>query len=325
MSTWLVPFMITVGALGVVWYALGLTAFLTAALLVVLEVTLSFDNAVVNAKVLSRMSRIWQRRFLTWGILVAVVLVRVVLPILIVAASVWASPLYIAHLALSDPAAYAHLLDEARYGIYAFGGIFLTMVALKYFFDEQKHLHWIRSVETALARWGRVESIEIGFSLALLACLAFFSPMHAATILLAGVIGLVLFIFIQGIASAFEVEDNAVAGTGLALFTYLNILDAAFSLDSVVGAFALTTQIPVIIVGLGVGAYVVREFTIYMVRRGTLAELVYIEHGAHWAILALAMVMFAALFYDVPEPLTGFIGLLFVGLAYWSSVRFKRA
>ena len=198
------------------------------------------------------------------------------------------------------------------------------MVALKYFFDEKKQLHWIRAIEQMLSRWGRIESIEIGLALALLATLASFAPEHAATILLSGVVGILLFIVVQGIASAFEVDASSVtAGTGFALFAYLNILDAAFSLDSVVGAFALTTQIPVIVVGLGVGAYVVRALTIYMVRHGTLAELVYIEHGAHWAILALAMVMFAALFYDVPEPLTGFVGLLFVGLAYWSSVRIK--
>ena len=108
---------------------------------------------------------------------------------------------------------------------------------------------------------------------------------------------------------------------GLALFVYLNILDAAFSLDSVVGAFALSTQIAVITVGLGIGAYFVRSLTIYMVHHKTLHSLVYIENGAHWAILGLAGAMFAGLFFDVPEPITGFIGLLFVGFAYWSSVR----
>lgn len=321
-----VPTAVSTLCLLAVWYWLGLTAFFTALLLVILEVTLSFDNAVVNAKVLERMTPQWQRRFLTWGILIAVFLTRAVLPILIVAASVALSPWTVGKLALFDPMHYGELLESAKYTIYSFGGIFLTMVSLKYFFDARKERHWLHWVEKHLSKWGNIEAIEIALALSALALVSIFIPGHEVEVLLAGIVGIVLFIIVQGIANSFAVETTGVvASAGLALFVYLNILDAAFSLDSVVGAFALSTQLPIIIVGLGIGAYFVRALTVYMVEKGTLGALVYIEHGAHWAILGLAIAMLAGMFYHVPEPVTGLVGLGFLLVAYISSVRTQNA
>jgi hypothetical protein len=306
------------------WYLLGFSACATALLLVVLEVTLSFDNAVVNAAVLARMSPLWQRRFLTWGMVVAVFFTRAILPILIVAVSLGISPLVVTRLVFENPDAYGALLTSARYAIYSFGGTFLLLVGLKYFFNQNKRTHWIQVIERHLSRWGRIEALELFVALTMLGLFAFASPLHSSTILFAGLIGILVFLAAQGVIGAFSVESAGASGAGLALFVYLNVLDAAFSLDSVVGAFALSSQIIVITVGLGIGAYCVRSLTIYMVRHGTLDSLIYIEHGAHWAILGLAGVMFAGLFVDVPEPITGFIGLVCIGLAYWSSVRFMR-
>lgn len=321
-----VPAAVSAVCLASVWAWLGLTAFFTALLLVILEVTLSFDNAVVNAKVLEKMTPVWQRRFLTWGILIAVFLTRAVLPILIVAASVALSPWAVGKLALADPVHYGELLESAKYTIYSFGGIFLTMVSLKYFFDSRKERHWLHWVEKHLSKWGNIEAIEIAIALTSLALVALYVPGHSLEILLAGIVGIVLFIIVQGIANSFAVETSgAVASAGLALFVYLNILDAAFSLDSVVGAFALSTQLPIIIVGLGIGAYFVRALTVFMVERGTLDALVYIEHGAHWAILGLALAMLGSMFFHVPEPVTGLIGLGFLLVAYISSVRTNAA
>jgi len=135
-----------------VWYELGLSAFFLVVILSILEVTLSFDNAVVNARILKKMTPIWQKRFLTWGILVAVFGTRFVLPILIVSAAVWTSPWMITQLAFSDPEAYSHLLEDVHGTITAFGGIFLLMVSLKYFFDKAKSVHWIRIVERHLVK-----------------------------------------------------------------------------------------------------------------------------------------------------------------------------
>ncbi len=325
LRTFLTPLLLCTIALGGIWYTLGFSAFSTALLLCLLEVTLSFDNAVVNAKVLARLSLLWQKRFLTWGMFIAVFFTRAILPILIVAISVQMSPIAVGRLIFQNPDAYATLLTSARFAIYSFGGAFLLLVGLKYFFDTEKETHWIHIVEKYLSHWGHIEALEIFVTLAFLILVAYLSPLHSSTILIAGITGVVLFLLAQGVTSVFAVSAHSLARQGFALFIYLNILDAAFSLDSVVGAFALSNQIAVITVGLGIGAYCVRTLTIYMVHHQTLDALIYIENGAHWAILGLAVVMFAGLFVEVPEPITGFIGLLFVGLAYWSSVKLLRS
>lgn len=317
----IIPGLVSIAILTAVGVFLGPFALFTALLLTILEITLSFDNAVVNARVLQKMSPIWQQRFLTWGIFVAVFLTRAVLPILIVSASVAMSPAIIASIALFDPMRYAELLHGAEHVIAAFGGIFLTMVGLKYFFDEEKEVHWIHHIEQQFAHWGSIEALEIAITLIVLGLLAFFAPENSAGILFAGIIAIVLFILVQGVANSFAVSSESTMAAGTAMFVYLNVLDAAFSLDSVVGAFALSTQLPIIVAGLGIGAYFVRALTVYMVRYGTLSRIVYIEHGAHWAILGLAGAMFTGIFVDVPEPVTGLVGLLFVGGAYLSSLR----
>ncbi len=301
----------------------GVTAFVIAILLVILEVTLSFDNAVVNAKVLKQLSEKWQHRFLTWGIFVSVVLTRALLPIAIVAISTGVSYFTIAHIALYDSEHYAELLEGAHIIISAFGGIFLTIVGLRYFFDKEKQVHWIQSVEKKLAEWGTIESVVIGLALLILFIIAFALPDHRTEVLFSGLAGVLVFIVLQGIISAFGAESYKMHHTGFALFAYLNVLDAAFSLDSVVGAFALSTQLPVIIVGLGAGAYFVRSLTVYMVQHKVLDELIYIEHGAHWAILGLAGAMLGSMFINLPEPITGLIGLTLVILAYISSIKIE--
>ena len=317
--------LITVAALGAVYLYGGLSALLLAALLSVLEVTLSFDNAVVNAKVLQRMTPKWQQRFLTWGILIAVFGTRLVLPILIVAAVVWVSPWTIAQMALFSPDEYGHLLEGARYAINSFGAAFLLMVSLKYFMDASKERHWLEIIERYLSKWGRIESLEIALGLLALSVVAFLVPHEEMGIVLfSGIIGIVLFILMQGITSSFSVTTEDVTKAGLALFIYLNILDSAVSLDSVVGAFALSTSIPVIVAGLGIGAYFVRSLTIYLVQRKALASIVYLEHGTHWAIFGLAGSMYVSLLVEVPEIITGGIGLVFVVAAYYSSVLLRK-
>lgn len=303
----------------------GLNALFTVALLAVLETTLSFDNAVVNAKVLQRMEAVWQKRFLQWGIPVAVFGTRFVLPIFIVSFAAGLGPLVVLNLAIFDPLQYGHLLEGAHVAIASFGAAFLFLVSLKYFFNDRKTVHWIEVIEKYLSRWGGVEAIEVALTLIVLLVSALILPMEAATILVAGVIGVVLFIVIEGVAQAFEMQAGAdIAKSSIALFVYLNVLDAAFSLDGVVGAFAVTSNLLMIIAGLGIGALYVRSATVYLVRAKTLESLPYLEHGAHWAIFGLAIAMLGSLFVRVPEPFTGFIGLVFIVLAYISSRREMR-
>ncbi len=317
------PIIVSVLACTIVGYYGGPSALLLVAVLSMLEVTLSFDNAVVNAKVLERMSPLWQQRFLTWGILLAVFGTRFILPILIVSLAVWASPWFVTTLALYDPAAYGRLLQSVHGSITAFGGIFLLMVSLKYFFNKAKELHWIEVIERHLVRWGHIEAIEIALAVLFLITISYFTSFDQASVLIAGLIGLMLFIVMEGIAGSLSVESDT-AGSGLMLFLYLNVLDSAFSLDGVVGAFALSTNLLIIVTGLGIGAYFVRALTVYFVQQKTLMELVYLEHGAHWAILGLAIAMLTNLVVHVPEVVTGLVGLCFVVLAYVSSRRVPR-
>lgn len=300
----------------------GLSALVLVVLLAILETTLSFDNAVVNAKVLSRMSEVWQRRFLLWGIPVAVFGTRFVLPILIVAAAAGLSPVFAAQLAFFDSVRYGEYLEGAHTAIAGFGSAFLLLVSLKYFFNDKKTVHWIETIERYLSRWGGIEAIEIAFVLVILLICAFILPAEAAVLLISGLIGVIIFIVIEGIAQSFEIETRAAAAqAGAALFVYLNILDSAFSLDGVVGAFAITSALPVIIGGLGIGALFVRAFTVALVRAKTLDELPYLEHGAHWAIFGLALAMLLGIFVRVPEAITGLIGLVIIIFAYISSRR----
>ena len=317
MRIFIAPVMISILALGAVYYWGGLAAFFLALLLSILEITLSFDNAVVNAKVLARMDATWQRRFLTWGILLAVFGTRLVLPAIIVAIAAGILPWDAFVLAFNEPEAYGALLSGVSHAINAFGGMFLLMVSLHYFFNTQKHVHWIAAIESRLARWGKIEAIELAIALTVLLVLAYFSDQQAG-VLFAGCIGLLTFVAMQGIVSTIETGTD-VAVAGASLFVYLNILDSAFSLDGVVGAFALTTDILIIFVGLGIGAYFVRSITVYLVRQKTLDALRYLEHGAHWAILGLALSMLIGILYHVPEAIIGLIGLVFVSLAYYSS------
>lgn len=304
-----------------VWYQAGWSALFIVVILSILEITLSFDNAVVNAKVLERMTPVWRKRFLTWGILVAVFGTRLVLPVLIVSVAAWTSPLLISKLAVTDPVAYGHLLEGVTGAITAFGGIFLLMVSLKYFFDQGKSIHWIASIEQHFVKWGQMEAIEIAIAIALLIGLSFLSDFNQAEVLVAGFIGLLLFIIMEGVGSSLSQGSTELATGGLVLFIYLNILDSAFSLDGVVGAFALSNNLLIIVTGLGIGAYFVRSLTLFMVTRKTLTHLIYLEQGAHWAILGLSVAMLANLVIHVPAIITGLIGLVCVSFAYRASLR----
>ena len=326
----------TVVALGLAtWYGFesgGITAALSflwiALVLSVLEVSLSFDNAVVNAKVLKNMSPVWQQRFLTWGILIAVFGMRIVFPIIIVAIAASVGPIEAVRLALGDPERYAEIIAGANTGIMGFGGAFLLLVGLKFFFDADKEHDWIASIERQLKKFADFQAFEI--ILALLLLYAISTQLEATetiTFLTSGIFGIATFYAVEWVGNLLEAPDavEGAAKTGFAAFLYLEVLDASFSFDGVIGAFALTNNLVIIALGLGIGAMFVRSMTIYLVRQGTLSQFRYLEHGAFYAILALAVIMLTSPIYHIPETITGLIGAVFIGLALWSSVRHNRA
>jgi uncharacterized protein len=301
------------------------------AVLSVLEISLSFDNAVVNASVLKEMDEVWQRRFLLWGIAFAVFGMRIVFPLAIVAIAADLGPIDAVQLSLTNPAEYERIVSEANVGIAGFGGAFLAMVGLKFFFNADKEVHWIGVVERKLAAVSAVKAVEIALLLMLLWAISTLLPTaDALTFILAGILGIVTFISVEAINTALELHDErrrlagAAVRSGLGGFLYLNVLDASFSFDGVIGAFALSNNMVVIALGLSIGAIFVRSMTIHLVKRGTLAQYAYLEHGAFWAIIALGGIMLFGAVHHVPEAITGLIGAFLIGLSFWWSVRQNR-
>jgi len=308
----------------------GPTGALIVGVLCVLEVSLSFDNAVVNATVLRGMDEKWRRAFLTWGMVIAVFGMRVVFPVAIVAIAGSMGPIEALTMALTDEAGYSALIQSAHHQIAAFGGAFLLMVFLKFFVDQNKEHHWIPLLEKPLLQVGRMEAIEIALTLlVIVVSSSFFADIqHSAEFVSAGVWGLVAYIVADGLGGLLGGESGeggqVAAKTGAAGFLYLELLDASFSFDGVIGAFALTTSLPIIAIGLGIGAMFVRAFTIMLVDKGTLTAYRFLEHGAFWAIGALAGVMFVGVHMHIPEVFTGLAGALIIGLSFWSSLRVRR-
>lgn len=298
-------------------------------ILAVLEISLSFDNAIVNANKLAHMTPLWQRRFLTWGIVIAVFGMRVIFPLLIVVVAAGIGPWQALVLAATEPAEYSRIIGEAHLAIAAFGGAFLMMVALTYFFDEGKEVHWIAALERSMCRCASVRGLEVALVLTVMLCFASVMPgVDMATFLYASIAGLLTFLTVEVLARVLDMREAArgtVARGGLGAFLYLEVLDASFSFDGVIGAFALTHNLFLIAIGLGVGAMYVRSMTIMLVERQTLTEFRYLEHGAFWSILALSGIMFAQTLWHIPEVVTGLLGAGFIGLSLWSSIRFNRA
>jgi uncharacterized protein len=330
----------------------GFNALFLLVALAILEVSLSFDNAIINAAILRRLSRFWQQMFLTVGILIAVFGMRLVFPLLLVWATAGVDPVRAFELALNPPPhgalefpdgspSYEKLVIAAHPQIAAFGGIFLLMLFLD-FLVQDRDIKWLKWIEIPFARIGRLGQVSVAVAAAALVLVATtltHSSEERAAVLTAGLLGLVAYLVVNGLSRAFVPTDLAATtgGPGLAaatgkaglmLFLYLEVLDAAFSFDGVTGAFAITSDPIVIALGLGVvGSMFVRSITIYLVEQEALDRYVYLEHGAHWAIGALSVIMLLSIEprLEIPEALTASVGVFFVGAALtWSVLRNRR-
>ena len=307
----------------------GMLSFLLiGAVLAVLEISLSFDNAIVNANKLKTMTPVWQRRFLTWGIIIAVFGMRIVFPLLIVVIAAKIGPWAAIQLAATDPQRYAELIGEAHLPIAAFGGAFLMLVGLSYFFDESKEIDWIAGVERQLRKAGSIRGMAVGFVLIFVVLFTILLPVEEeARFMFAALWGIITYLAVDALGHVLDRWGHATAAAGqagLGAFLYLEVLDASFSFDGVIGAFALTQNLFLIAIGLGIGAMYVRSMTVMLVERGTLAEFRYLEHGAFWSILILSVVMFAQSMWHIPEVFTGLGGAFVIGLSLLSSLRWNR-
>nr|WP_314143719.1 DUF475 domain-containing protein [uncultured Rhodococcus sp.] len=325
----------------------GIEAMILVLILGVLEVSLSFDNAVINATVLRRMSEFWQKIFLTIGIIIAVFGMRLLFPLVIVWAASGLGPVAAIDLALNPPAdgaatfpdgspSYETLLTDAHPQIAAFGGMFLLMLFLGFIFED-RDITWLSWLEKPLARIGRLDQLSVVVAGLLLVLSAEFlaDDDKISTVMVSGVLGMITYIAVNGLGELFHVEEEgeessngpselakATGKAGFFLFLYLEVLDASFSFDGVIGAFAITADPIIIALGLGfIGAMFVRSITVFLVRKGTLSDYVYLEHGAHWAIGALSIILLVSIGVHINELITGFVGILFIGAALLSSIR----
>ncbi|MDQ0990635.1 DUF475 domain-containing protein [Streptomyces sp. V3I7] len=332
------------------WTALGIVAILS-----ILEVSLSFDNAVVNAGILKKMNAFWQKIFLTVGVLIAVFGMRLVFPVVIVAISAKMGPIEAVDLALNNKVRYQELVTDAHPAIAAFGGMFLLMIFLDFIFED-RDIQWLRWIERPLAKLGKVDMLSVCISLIVLLITSFTFATHAhqhggahvdkgQTVLIAGIAGLITYMIVGGLSGYFEdkleeeeerehEEEEEAARSGkkrpavllagqaaFFMFMYLEVLDASFSFDGVIGAFAITNDIVLMALGLGIGAMYVRSLTVYLVRQGTLDDYVYLEHGAHYAIGALAVLLMITIRYEINEVITGLVGVILIAWSFWSSLR----
>jgi len=325
--------LLTILALVLVFVYLGWQATLIALMLMVIELTFSFDNAIINARVLTKMTPFWQRMFMTVGIMIAVFGMRLVFPIVIVMLSTGLGWGEVVNLALKSPDHYAEVLHDAHPSIAAFGGMFLLMLALHFFFDPGKIIHWFATLEQPMQTIGRKWLHAVVSSSVLIAIVLLPGNKHPQEVLVAGIFGIVTYLIVHGASELFTLQHERakkskraqtarqVALAGLSSFIYLEVLDASFSLDGVIGAFAITKDVVLIAVGLGIGALWVRSLTLFIVRRKVLHTYRFLEHGAHYVIGILSVTLLVGIFFEIPEVVAGVIGVIVIAMSIISSRR----
>jgi len=309
-----------------------ITALGVAAILAVMEVSLSFDNAVVNASVLKTWDEFWIKLFLGVGIIIAVFGMRLVFPLVIVAVAADLGMTEVWNLALTDPKAFSTHLTNHHAEVAAFGGMFLLLVFLNFMLDDEKETHWLGNIEKKIGALGKVSSIAVMIAIAaLLFSMTYVDEAQKMIVLTAGLWGILVYVGVDMLSSMLEKGEaeggsvgDAVKKGGIGGFLYLEVLDASFSFDGVIGAFAITSDVVIIMLGLAIGAMFVRSMTVFLVRKGTLDEYVYLEHGAHYAIGILAIIMLASMKWHVPELVTGGVGVAFILASLWSSLQYKK-
>ena len=306
------------------------SALWITAVLGVLEVSLSFDNAVVNASVLKHWNEFWRKLFLTVGILVAVFGMRLLFPLVIVSVATGFGLIDVWNMALETPDEYSRHLTAHHAEVSAFGGAFLMLVFLNFLFDDQKELHWLGWIEEKVGKFGSEGLATLLTLLAVFFAMSLMPEERKLPVLIAGVVGVLIYIGVNWISGLLEEEEEdptigkMISQGSIGGFLYLEVLDASFSFDGVIGAFAITNDVVIIMLGLAIGAMFVRSMTVFLVYKGTLQEFIYLEHGAHYAIGILALIMFANVHYHIPEWFTGLSGLAFIMVSLWSSIRHRK-
>lgn len=286
--------------------------------LAVFEVISSIDNAIVNATVLKTLPEKYRRWFLVWGIFLGVFLVRGVLPFVIIwLASPELSVLETLRLAFDDPKHMEEALETSRPLLLLGGGIYLLYVWLGWLFlEEKKYAFLVEHFVHRQAVWFNAVAAIV------LMGIIWLGTHHGSPMLaLAAAVGAVAFFVTDGFRKNAEEAEERLQTATLSAWSkliYLEVLDASFSIDGVIGAFAFTMSVPLILLGNGLGALVVREVTI----RGVdiVSKFAYLKNGAMYSIGVLGVVMIAEAFHVefpfwVAPGTTVTLLLVFLGLS----------
>ena len=331
---------------------MGLLGVIQGTTLTILELSLSFDNAVVNALILVNMPAIWRKRFLTWGMVIAVFGVRLIFPILIVFLSTELTLVESVSLAFNNPVEYERIIVASHHIVMAFGGMFLLMIFLSFLFNENKDVYWIAFIEKYASRWASIGDLKILIAILTIALIGIYAPtqilveevlkdIDKSEIILAMIYGILLYLCIEFLRGILEddgqkltnkdaqsekekiehVANSKLAKGGLASFIYLELIDMSFSFDGVLGAFAVSQNIIIIMLGLGAGAFAMRNLTILMVDRGIVAEYKYLEHGAMWSVGLLSISMIIQIFVHLPHGLIIAFAIIPIAVAFIQSIR----
>ena len=275
-------------------------------------------------KFLAKCHKNGKRFYIYLGLPIAVFGMRLIFPILLLLVSVTSGINFasVVMLALDNPQQYQTILEHSMLYIYNFGGSFLLMVFLNFFLSENKGHHWIPLIENNIIT-KKIRNYDGGYILFAIIIgvitIYYADSNYQGSLAIAFLLGIIVHESIGLLNSLFDtakVSTTDVARNGLIGFIYLEIIDASFSFDGVIGAFAITANIIIIMIGLGIGAMFVRSLTILFVEKKTLAKYIYLGHGAHYAIGFLAILLLLKIFMHLPEWLSGSIGILVLSVAF---------
>ncbi|QYZ78833.1 DUF475 domain-containing protein [Methanofollis formosanus] len=295
---------------------------LTVAGLCLFETISSIDNAIINAEVLGTMGERARRWFLLWGLLLAVFVVRGVLPWLIVWATTPAlGPVGALTATFSDDPAVAGAIEESAPILLAFGGTFLVFLFLHWIFLEPKEFG-LRG-ERYFAEKGVWFYAAVSVALAVI---VWFAINRQPLMAFGAVMGSTAFFIVQGFRNNAELKEQQLKEAQLSDISkifYLEVIDATFSIDGVLGAFAFTFSVPLIILGNGIGAVVVRQVTVGNIER--IRRYVFLKNGAMYSILCLGLVMLLDAFgLHIPSYVSPVVTFAVVGYFMYKSVRLVR-
>lgn len=295
-----------------------LSAILTIIGLTVFEVISSVDNAVINAEVVSKMSEKARRWFLLWGLLIAVFAVRGLLPFIIF----WAAnpTLHLDQVftaMFSGNEAVTHAVEQSAPLLLTGGGVFMVFLFFHWLFIESKN--YGLGIEPFFHKQGAWFYATISIFLCIITWFALqIDPLMAFS----AVIGSTAFFITHGFKEyAEQKERELLHGSGMSDMSkimYLEIIDATFSIDGVIGAFAFTLSVPLILIGNGIGAFVVREITLKNVE--SVKKYIYLKNGAMYSILILGLIMLLDSFgYHIPKWISPVSTVLILLYFFWRS------